>query len=263
MIFGHSCLGTADYIAPEQSVDSFSVDSRADIYGLGCTLYVALTGKLPYPMAASSQKLEGHRLRMPPPVRSLMPNVPEGLAAVVEKMMAKLPAERYQTMAEVAAALAPFAQRKPVEFDFPKVLAWRAKDARRRYAGTRRSGDSSGPALRTPSRHNLHSASTRRFPEAAAETAVAPDPASRLEVVSLAAPFSGSLNSGSLSRPELPAGGGRQGPTRCTVADLSSAAATTAISRFPQDRFPGSIASCCSTARSGAFTIWRAKTARR
>jgi serine/threonine protein kinase len=215
MIFGHSCLGTADYIAPEQSVDSFAVDSRADIYGLGCTLYVALTGKLPYPMAASSQKLDGHRRQPAPPIRNLAPTVPEGLAAVVEKMMAKLPADRYQSMAEVVEALAPFARRQPVEFDFPKILAWRAKDARRRYAGTRRTGDSSGPALRSsssPSRPTLRSASTRRFPEGAAETAVAPESGLRHEAVALGSPFDWSLLEGSLSRPELSAPSGRQGP---------------------------------------------------
>jgi eukaryotic-like serine/threonine-protein kinase len=213
MIFGHSCLGTADYIAPEQSVDSFAVDSRADVYGLGCTLYVALTGKLPYPMAASSQKLEGHRRQAPPPVRTLAPTVPEGLALVVDKMMAKLPSERYQSMAAVVEALSPFARRQPVEFDFPKVLAWRAKDARRRTAGIRRTGGSSGAALSTnPSKQNLRSASTRRFPEAAAETAVAPESEARRDAVSLVAPFDGAGPDASLSRPELPAPGGRQGP---------------------------------------------------
>lgn len=49
MIFGHDCLGTADYMAPEQSRDSFSVDPRADVYGLGCTFYAILSGKVPYP----------------------------------------------------------------------------------------------------------------------------------------------------------------------------------------------------------------------
>lgn len=206
MIFGHNCLGTADYIAPEQSVDSFAIDRRADIYSLGCTLYVALSGKLPYPMASSSEKLEGHRFRPAPPIRSVAKDVPAGLAAVVEKMMAKRPDDRYQTMAEVAQALAPFAKRRAVEFDFPKMLAWRAKMARRRFAGQQRATDSfragSGITSR-PSKHSLHSASTKRLPQASADTAVTPPARSDSQIISLGAPFAGTSPDDTLSRPDL------------------------------------------------------------
>src|SRR5262245_21499695 len=143
MIFGHSCLGTADYISPEQSRDSYAVDIRADIYSLGCTLYVALSGKLPYPMASSCQKLEGHRHHQAAPLSQVAKRVPAELIAVVDKMMAKRPEDRYQSMSAVVEALTPFARRQPVEFDFPKILAWRARDARRRFAGQRRPGGSS------------------------------------------------------------------------------------------------------------------------
>ncbi|MGE5192038.1 MAG: serine/threonine protein kinase [Deltaproteobacteria bacterium] len=215
MIFGHSCLGTADYIAPEQSRDSFAVDSRADIYSLGCTLYVALSGKLPYPMASSCQKLEGHRMQPPPPLRGIAPAVSEELAAVVEKMMAKRPEDRYQTMAEVVEALTPFIRRQPVEFDFPKVLAWRAKDARRRFASQRRTGDSAarGPA-KSPgtSKYSLRSASTKRLPQASADTSVEALPRDARSAVSLAAPFEGGLDDASLSRPEAPLVGPHSGP---------------------------------------------------
>lgn len=216
MIFGHSCLGTADYIAPEQSLDSYSVDSRADIYSLGCTLYVALSGKLPYPMASSSQKLEGHRLRPPPPLATVAKNVPDKVIAIVEKMMAKRPEDRYQTMAEVVTALAPFARRLPVEFDFPKVLGWRAREARRKFAEQRRrtgsfAGGSSvvrGDRPASPSRKSLQSASTRRLPEAVRDTAVGIFPRSVESIISLAAPFEGARDEASLSRPdsELPIG---------------------------------------------------------
>ena len=161
MIFGHSCLGTADYIAPEQSIDSFAVDTRADIYSLGCTLYVLLTGKLPYPMPLSTQKLEGHRFRDAPPIRESAKDVPAELAAIVDKMMAKDPADRYQTMAEVVEALASFSRHQPVEFDFPKILAWRAKLARRRFAGNRRTGDSS--RIEPPRRRRFRSTACKAF----------------------------------------------------------------------------------------------------
>ena len=215
MIFGHSCLGTADYIAPEQSVDSFAVDTRADIYSLGCTLYVLLTGKLPYPMPLSTQKLEGHRFRDAPPIRESAKDVPAELAAVVDQMMAKNPADRYQTMAEVVEALATFSLRRPVEFDFPKILAWRAKLARRRFAGNHKAGDSSRTGHRTLSnisKHSLRSASTKRLPQASADTAVSPVAREKSDAVSLVAPFDGARDDASLSRPELSPPALQQGP---------------------------------------------------
>ncbi len=177
MIFGHGCLGTPDYIAPEQTLDSSAVDNRADIYGLGCTLYVALSGRLPFPMASSCQKLNGHRSQAPPALRDIASGVPAELARIVEKMMAKRPDDRYQTMAAVAEELAPFCCRSPVEFDYPLVLAWRAKDARRRFASQKRASDSSassGSSVRSPlpSKFSLHSASTKRLPQASADTSV-------------------------------------------------------------------------------------------
>ncbi|HEY3967285.1 MAG TPA: FHA domain-containing serine/threonine-protein kinase [Planctomycetaceae bacterium] len=216
MIFGHNCLGTADYIAPEQSVDSFAIDRRADIYSLGCTLYVALSGKLPYPMASSMDKLEGHRSRPAPPICEVAKNIPAGLGSVVAKMMAKRPDDRYQTMAEVAVALQPFAKRQPVDFDFPKVLAWRAKLARRRFAGQYRTADSSraGSSITSaPSKPSLHSASTKRLPQATAtDTAVTPALRKDPQIVSLGAPFAGTSAEASLSRPDLTPGTGISGP---------------------------------------------------
>jgi eukaryotic-like serine/threonine-protein kinase len=175
MIFGHNCLGTADYIAPEQITDSFAIDCRADIYSLGCTLYVAVSGKLPFPAASSTEKLDGHLNKTAIPLSVVVPTVPPELAAVVARMMAKRPADRYQTMAEVVQALAPFAQRKPVEFEFPKVLAGRAKQARHRIAGQNQSlhgSRASSTMSRSSSIPALRSASTKRLPQAQIETAV-------------------------------------------------------------------------------------------
>lgn len=173
MIFGHSCLGTADYIAPEQTFDSFAVDARADIYSLGCTLYVALTGRLPFPIASSCAKLEGHRKRPAPPVRGIVPEVPVELAAIVDRMMAKRPDDRYQSMAEVVEALTPFTRRMPVEFDFPKVLAWRAKEARRRFALHRKHQPGSAAASSSAALRGQSSTTTKRLPQATADTDVA------------------------------------------------------------------------------------------
>jgi serine/threonine protein kinase len=99
-------LGTADYVAPEQVTNSHSVDHRADVYALGATLYFLLAGHPPFPDGTVSQKLLWHKIKDPTPIRQLRPEVPEGLAAAIARMMAKDPTKRYQTHADVAAALA-------------------------------------------------------------------------------------------------------------------------------------------------------------
>jgi len=101
-------LGTADYVAPEQVANSHSVDGRADIYALGATLYFLLAGHPPFPTGTVSQKLLWHRTKEPTPIRAIRPEVPEGLAAVLSKMMAKDPKARYQTPAQVVVALDDF-----------------------------------------------------------------------------------------------------------------------------------------------------------
>jgi eukaryotic-like serine/threonine-protein kinase len=101
-------LGTADYIAPEQVANSHAVDIRADIYALGSTLYYLLAGHPPFPTGSVSQKLLWHRTKEPTPIREVRPEVPEPLAAVLAKMMAKEPKSRYQTPAQVSTAIAEF-----------------------------------------------------------------------------------------------------------------------------------------------------------
>ena len=104
-------MGTADYMAPEQTSDSRTVDIRADIYSLGCTLYKLLTGRAPFSgpeYRTTLDKMNAHVQQPAPPVRQIVPEVPEGLAAVLDRMLAKDPAARFATPAEVAAAVAPF-----------------------------------------------------------------------------------------------------------------------------------------------------------
>jgi serine/threonine-protein kinase len=101
-------MGTPDYMAPEQAVDSHSVDIRADIYALGCTLYHVLAGRPPFPGGSVMDKLIKHRTQEAQPLESLRKDLPPGLSAVVRKAMAKSAAERHQTPDELASALAPF-----------------------------------------------------------------------------------------------------------------------------------------------------------
>ena len=99
-------LGTADYVAPEQVANSHGVDTRADVYGLGATLYYLLSGKPPFPTGTVSQKLLWHRTKDPTPIRDIRPDVPEGVAAALARMMKKDPSLRFQSAGEVAAELA-------------------------------------------------------------------------------------------------------------------------------------------------------------
>jgi serine/threonine protein kinase len=108
--YDENVLGTADYLSPEQAVDSHAVDIRADIYSLGGTFYFLLTGLPPFPEGSVAQKLLWHQTREPKTVRDHRPDVPAEVAAIVTKMMAKEPNDRYTTPAELMAALVPWVQ---------------------------------------------------------------------------------------------------------------------------------------------------------
>ena len=110
---GSLTIGTPEYMAPEQWEDSAQADIRADIYSLGCTLYFLLTGRAPFPAKSWVGQMKAHSSIEATPLHKLRTDVPAKLAAVVAKMMAKDPAQRYQKPVEVAQALAPFVERKP------------------------------------------------------------------------------------------------------------------------------------------------------
>ncbi|MEZ6147384.1 MAG: serine/threonine-protein kinase [Planctomycetaceae bacterium] len=88
-------LGTFDYISPEQAKDPKKVDVRSDIYSLGCTLYHMLTGEPPYPKGTMLQKLLDHQAKGIPDAADKNPRIPQELSAVVRKMMASEPSDRY------------------------------------------------------------------------------------------------------------------------------------------------------------------------
>jgi len=104
-------MGTADYMAPEQAADSRTVDIRADLYSLGCTLYKLLSGQGPFSGPAyhgTLEKMHAHVHQPAPPIRQLVLELPEALAAIIGRLLAKDPAARFSTPAEVAIALAPW-----------------------------------------------------------------------------------------------------------------------------------------------------------
>lgn len=132
MLFGHECLGTPDYMAPEQAADSIAADLPSDVYALGCTLFTMLTGRRPYQAATKQQLLEAHRTQPPPRLSQMLPTIPPGLDAAVARMMAKSPQERFASMEEVVLAIAPYAARQPIRFQYDELLQARRRLAERK-----------------------------------------------------------------------------------------------------------------------------------
>ncbi len=105
----NSVMGTPDYLSPEQARSLHKTDIRSDLYSLGCTFHYLLTGKVPFPGGTTLEKLLRHSSAPPTPVNELRPSVPAAVAALVARLMAKDPVARFQTPAELAEALEPFA----------------------------------------------------------------------------------------------------------------------------------------------------------
>jgi serine/threonine protein kinase len=98
-------LGTADYLAPEQALNSHKADARADIYSLGCTLYFLLTGHPPFPEGTISERLLKHQVEQAPSIFKERPDAPSVLVNICTRMMAKKADERYQTAGEISERL--------------------------------------------------------------------------------------------------------------------------------------------------------------
>ncbi|MCE2750690.1 MAG: serine/threonine protein kinase [Pirellula sp.] len=98
-------LGTFDYISPEQAHDPREADVRSDIYSLGCTLYFLLTGQPPFPDGTALQKLLMHGTKMPEDPRLFRDDLSDPLIAILKKMMAKKPRDRYQSPEDLASDL--------------------------------------------------------------------------------------------------------------------------------------------------------------
>ncbi len=101
-------LGTPDYISPEQAEDSRRADIRSDLYSLGCTLFFLLSGEVPFPGTNLVQKIRCQLTQPPPSVAERRKDVPPALDALVRRLMARDPAERFQTPAELIEALDAF-----------------------------------------------------------------------------------------------------------------------------------------------------------
>ena len=132
-------LGSVDYMAPEQALRTSDFNHRADIYSLGCTLYFLLTGHAPFPEGTLPERILKHQTKEPQPISAKRSDVPLSLIEICKKMMAKRPADRYQTASEVSHVLACLATRRKtratrvaVEKSRTRRRTARSRPARRR-----------------------------------------------------------------------------------------------------------------------------------
>jgi serine/threonine protein kinase len=105
-------VGTPGYLAPEQAMNARGVDCRADLYSLGCTFFFLLTGQPPFRGESLNETLLKHHTDAPPPLYKFRSDVPGNVEAIVKKLLAKKPEDRYQTPAELVAAMPALALRK-------------------------------------------------------------------------------------------------------------------------------------------------------
>lgn len=117
-------LGTPEVMPPEQWADAHSVTPASDVYSLGCTFYYVLTGQMPFGGDTLHDIMFAHIENPPPRPSKIRQDAPAELDDIFAKMMAKLPKNRYQNMAEVIEALKPFVQEKGKTVRRPKVLRW-------------------------------------------------------------------------------------------------------------------------------------------
>jgi serine/threonine-protein kinase len=90
-------------------MDPTNLTPVGDQYSLGCVLYFCLTGRYPFPEGTAVEKMMSHQHKQPPPIKQFTPEVPDELVAVVERLMQKVPANRYGSTSEVVEALRPLA----------------------------------------------------------------------------------------------------------------------------------------------------------
>ena len=139
-----SAVGTADYVAPEQVADSRNVDGRADIYSLGFTFYYLLTARRPFPKSTLVELLMAHRVEKPEPISNFRPDAPLELITIIERMTAKVPAQRFQTAKEVAEKIRAWLRESAGGREYSRISALMAAAMRAKQQDSTRGKPESG-----------------------------------------------------------------------------------------------------------------------
>ncbi len=142
-------LGTADYLSPEQAVDSHNVDHRADVYSLGCTLYYMLTGKPPFYEGTIAQRIAMHQARMPETIMKFREDCPNRLEKICFKMMAKKPDDRYQKCNELVPILRGLLEELPETTAAPSTASAGVDLQAAKDTPSVKSLPTKGPVIRT------------------------------------------------------------------------------------------------------------------
>jgi len=236
--YDENVLGTADYLAPEQAVNSHGVDARADIYSLGCSLYFLLTGHSPFPEGTLPQRLMAHQNQAPPSITQQRPDVPQDLVDICTRMMEKKPEARYTSTADVAKVLAAWlvAHGHPVESDSGSGKSSRASAAASSGRAAARSSGSSG-AHRAISGATLPPSPPAEKPRSATPMRSSPDPATtdtasdldrqtvkRSSSTPAKAPAGGQTRAKKEAKPSPPAAKPRRESLLSELADLAEQA---------------------------------------
>jgi serine/threonine-protein kinase len=157
-------VGTIDYAAPEQ-IKGWPVDARADVYALGCVLFEMVTGTPPFRRDNEYATMYAHTSEPPPPLSSVVPEVPPALNAVVSRALAKDPEERFPSAGDMARAVEASVAGQP-------LLAPERTVATGRAAPGAAAAATAGPTAATPP-----TAATAPLPAAPAPPPPAPAPA--------------------------------------------------------------------------------------
>jgi serine/threonine-protein kinase len=118
----NTVMGTPDYLSPEQARSLHNVDIRSDLYSLGCTFYFLLKGDVPFPGGNTLEKLVRHSTENPQPIESFRSDVPAAVLQILYKLLAKDAEDRFQTPAELALALEPYATHGPTTWSGPVAI---------------------------------------------------------------------------------------------------------------------------------------------
>jgi serine/threonine-protein kinase len=108
VLYNEKVMGTADYLSPEQAVDSHDVDFRSDLYSLGCTLYFLIVGHPPFPEGTLAQRIAKHQTQSPTPLAELRADIPQMLINICNTLMQKNAKDRLQSCDDVQTALEHF-----------------------------------------------------------------------------------------------------------------------------------------------------------